>query len=148
MNAVTTVVKPRRGWWIALGVLAGLLLLATLAAVAAMHWIGDWSAWGPVRLVIDGDEIWSFDPSALGVTDPVLLVVGLVIALLAVVVVVPLALAIAFVAIAVGLVVGLGLPLLLAVLITGALLSPFVLLVWLGIWVVRQATGSRPANIA
>ena len=133
---------------IALGVLAALLLLAVLAGVAAVHWIGDWSSWGPVHVVVDGDDTWSFDPSVLGATDPVTIVVGTIIAVFAVAVAVPFALAVAFAAVAVGLVAGLGLPLLLAVLIAGVLLSPLLLLVWLGIWLVRQATGSRPANIA
>jgi hypothetical protein len=143
MNAAAVTAAGRhRGWWIGLGVIGVLLALGTLAGVAVVHEIGQWSAWAPVHVVIDGDDAWSFDPSVLGAMDPVTIVVGVLVAFLAVVVVVPFALAVAFAAVAAGLVVGLGVPLLIAVLVAGALLSPVLLLVWAGMWLVRRA-GAR-----
>jgi hypothetical protein len=140
MNAAAMTTAGRhRGWWIGLGVIGVLLALGTLAGVAVVHWIGHWSAWAPVHVVIGGDDTWSFDPSVLGAMDPVTIVVGVLVAFLAIVVVVPFALTVAFVAVALGLVVGLGLPLLVAVLVAGAMLSPVLLLVWAGMWLVRRA---------
>jgi hypothetical protein len=140
--------RTRHPWRVAFAVLAVLLLAALLTGAAAVAWIGDWSLSQPIHVVIDGDDTWSFDPSVLGTLHPVAIVAGLLVAFFAVVVVVPLALTIAFVGLAIGLVVGVGVPLLVAVLLAGLLLSPLLLLVWLGAWLVRQATGGKPAAAA
>ena len=150
MNAITPVaVRRRPAWrWVVFALLLALLVLLVTAA-ALVSWTVDLEAL-PVHVVIDGEEVWNFDPSLLGLR-PWMIVGALLAGLLMVVVVVPVALAVAFVALAIGLVFGLGVPLLLGVLIAGVALSPLFLLIALGVWLWRKSAAppaAPTANIA
>jgi hypothetical protein len=145
MNAIASFSTPRRRravWpWIVLAVLLAVLL----AAIATASWVGDLETL-PVHVVIDGEDVWHFDPALLGV-QPWMIVAGVVVALLVAIVVVPVALAIAFVALAIGLLFGLGVPLLVGALVACVALSPLFLLIALGVWLWRKSSAPA-ANIA
>jgi len=147
MNTTAPVPAPRRRVW----PWALLMLVpALLVAAALASWLGDAGSL-PLHVVVDGDEVWDFDPGAWGAAHPIGVLLGVAVAFVVVAVVVPLALGIALVATAFGLLVGLGVPLLVALLVTALVLSPFLLLVALGAWLWRKASppaGGPAANIA
>lgn len=123
--------RPSRAWLV-LGLLLGALALALLAARALMGL----ELHEPVRVYVDGEQVFSgsgLSHLSFGAVFAAVLGVGL--ALLLTLVLVPLAVAAALVAVAVVVVLvvvlGLGLPVLAVLLVAAVLLSPLILLGWL-----------------
>jgi len=147
MNPVPTV-APRRRTPTWLWVLLILLALSVLITLSVVGWMAQVDA--PAQIVIDGTEVWLFDPATFSAGQKIALLAGLVVALLVATIVVPIALLLALVGLVIGLVVGIGVPLALVVLVTALVCSPLLLVVAFGVWLWRRAAsprGQSPANI-
>jgi hypothetical protein len=103
-----------------LWILLVLFALSALLAGALVGWLASLDP-VPVNIIIDGSEVWSFDPSGLSAGHWATLAAALTLATVLGVVVL-------IVSIVMGLVVGLGLPFLLLLLAAAVLFSPLLLL--------------------
>jgi len=148
INPVPTV-TPRRRTPTWLWVLLILFALAVLVTLSVVGWLAQIDG-TPAQIVIDGTEVWVFDPSTFSAGQKVALAAGAVVAVLLALIVVPVALVVALLGVAVGLVVGIGVPLALVVLVAALVCSPLLLVIAFGVWLWRRAAsprGQSPANI-
>ena len=136
VDAVRTSTSRRRAplWlWIVLA----LFVMSVMLAGSLLAWLGSLERI-PVNVVIDGTEVWLFDPSGFTTGHWATLAVGITLAAMAAVIA-------GVSALVIGLVVGLGVPMLVLLLTVAVLCSPLLLLGALGVWLWRRSS-SPPAS--
>lgn len=139
--------RPLLPMW--LWILLTLFAMSALFAGLLVAWLASLEL-APVNIIVDGSEVWRFDPSGLSAGHWATLAVALTLAAV-------MGVLMLIVSLVVGLVAGLGLPLLLLLLAAAVLFSPLLLLGALAVALWRGArapstpastSGSHAANIA
>ena len=144
IQPVPTLPPRRRGstWLWAMLVL---LALSVLIVMTAAQWVSV-SAFSdaPIRVVIDGDDAFTFKLASLSPWDKAGILAAAVIAVFTMLVIVPLTIAIALAAVLVGLAVGVGVPVLALLLVCAVALSPLWLLAMFLAWLWRRSAPGVP----
>ncbi|HEY0856238.1 MAG TPA: hypothetical protein VGE16_04230 [Albitalea sp.] len=135
MNGGTSAPRRRARPW--LWLVLALFALSVLLAGSLLAWLGSLERI-PVNVVIDGTEVWHFDPSGFTAGHWATLAVGVMLAAMVVVIA-------GVSALVIGLVLGLGVPMLVLLLTVAVLCSPLLLLGALGVWLWRRSN-SAPAS--
>ena len=131
-------VAPRARLPLWLWLLVAAFALAVLIVVTGFGWLSQLDG-TPIHLVIDGDDLGTFDIGMLSGWDVAGLAITAVVAVFAVLVTLAVALLIGLILALIGLLIGVAVPLIAIVVVFAVVLSPLWLLAALVWWLVRRS---------